>query len=330
MCGRAKTLVSDLRLDKPTQPAGCPSLGPRVDNKEVRKTEGSRAFLSVFILCAKSVAVIFENDLMLWSSQIEDACDHLSKNKECEGDVILVAAARLAKIVVSAAEVSRRASDDHNTARHAMMAIDPLILALNNFKSSLPVEILQHWLIIGLTQTAQVAIYDLALLTKPTDELSLSHLAFEPRRIEYFMELLETSKACREHAWNGGVIGLTAPSMLVFSYCIKTLYRFASLKGIPDWIPPIVQSSFDIVQCLERFAEIAEEANTEFKAKTGEDTLFAAAAETLRGMAPNWKLPTSEHDDAMGSTVDGWNDGFGDMGVMDFASDFWMPSVFNL
>lgn len=68
----------------------------------------------------------------------------------------------------------------------------------------------------------------------------------------------------------------------------------------------------------------------EFKAKTGEDTLFAAAAETLRGMAPNWKLPTSEHDDAMGSTVDGWNDGFGDMGVMDFASDFWMPSVFNL
>lgn len=85
---------------------------------------------------------------MLWSSQIEDACDHLSKNKECEGDVILVAAARLAKIVVSAAEVSRRASDDHNTARHAMMAIDPLILALNNFKSSLPIEILQHCKII--------------------------------------------------------------------------------------------------------------------------------------------------------------------------------------
>ncbi|KAI4942277.1 hypothetical protein J4E91_010251 [Alternaria rosae] len=330
MCGLAKTLVSDLRLDKPAQPTGCPSLGPRVDNKEIRKCEGSRALLSVFILCANSVAIIFEYDLTHWSSQMEDACDSLSADAECEGDVILVAAAHLTKIAVSAAEVSRRASDDHNTARHAMMAIDPLILSLNNFKKSLPVEQLQHWVIIGLIQTAQVVIYDLALLKTPTDELPLSHLAFEPRRIEYFMELLETSKTCREHALTGGIIGLTAPSMLVFSYCIKILYRFSSLKGIPDWIPPIVQSSFDIVQCLERFAEIAEQANTEFKAQTGEDSLFAAAAETLRAMAPNWKLPTSGHDDAMGSTANGWNGGFGDVGVMDFSSDFWMPSVFNL
>ena len=143
------------------------------------------------------------------------------------------------------------------------------------------------------------------------------------------MELLETSKACREHAWNGGVIGLTAPSMLVFSYCIKTLYRFASLKGIPDWIPSIVQSSFDIVQCLERFAEIAEQANMEFKAKTGEDTLFAAAAETLRAMAPNWKLPTTEHNDDMGNTADGWSGGLGDFGALDFSGDFWLPNAFN-
>lgn len=91
-----------------------------------------------------SVAIIFEYDLMHWSSQMEEACDSLSVDAECEGDVILVAAARLTKIAVSAAEVSRRASDDHNTTKHAMMAIDPLILSLNNFKKSLPVEQLQH------------------------------------------------------------------------------------------------------------------------------------------------------------------------------------------
>jgi hypothetical protein len=53
MCGLAKTLVTDLRLDKPAQPTGCPSLGPGVDDKEVRKSEGSRVFLAVFTLCAK-------------------------------------------------------------------------------------------------------------------------------------------------------------------------------------------------------------------------------------------------------------------------------------
>jgi hypothetical protein len=53
MCNLAKTVVSDLRLDKPAQPTGCPSLGPHVDNKEVRTNEGSRALLAVFILCAK-------------------------------------------------------------------------------------------------------------------------------------------------------------------------------------------------------------------------------------------------------------------------------------
>jgi hypothetical protein len=79
---------------------------------------------------------------------MDDACDSLSAGKECEEDGILAATARLAKIAISAAEVSRRASDDPSTARHAMMAIDPLILALSNFQRSLSAECLQHCKII--------------------------------------------------------------------------------------------------------------------------------------------------------------------------------------
>jgi hypothetical protein len=144
------------------------------------------------------------------------------------------------------------------------------------------------------------------------------------------MELLETCKACRDHASYGDVMSLTAPSMLVFSYCMKTLYRFSSLKGIPDWIPAAVQSTVDIAQCLERFAEIAEQTNAKHKDETGEDTLFASAAVTLRAAAPNWKLPTTEQEDAMGNPADVWNGGIGDMGLMDFSNDFWMPNAFNL
>jgi hypothetical protein len=33
----------------------------------------------------------------------------------------------------------------------------------------------------------------------------------------------------------------------------------------------------------------------------------------------------------MDSAADGWNSGLiGDIGMMDFSSDFWMPSAFNL
>ncbi|KAL1798980.1 hypothetical protein ACET3X_003017 [Alternaria dauci] len=330
MCGLAKTVVSDLRLDKPAQPTGCPSLGPRVDNKELRTNEGSRALLAVFILCA-NVSIIFEYDLMLWSSQMEDACDVLNKDRESKEDGILVASARLAKIAISAAEVSRRAADDPSTARHAVIAIDPLILALGNFQKSLASECLQHWLIIGLVQTTQVAIYDLALLGLSTAEMAASHLAFESKRIEYLMELLRTCEACRDHALTGDVMSITAPSMLIWSYCCKVLYRLASIKEVPGWDPTIVQSTVDIVQCLEQLADIAERANAEYKAQTGEETLFAAAAETLRAIAPNWKLPTSEHDNVVDSAAEGWNVAIvGDMGMLDFSSDLWMPSAFNL
>jgi hypothetical protein len=81
---------------------------------------------------------------MLWSSQMEDACDCLSKGRESQEDGILAASARLAKIAISAAEVSRRASGDPSTARYAMIAIDPLTLALSNFQRSLAPECLQH------------------------------------------------------------------------------------------------------------------------------------------------------------------------------------------
>jgi hypothetical protein len=79
---------------------------------------------------------------------MEDACDSLSAGRECEGDGILSATARLAKIAMSAAEISRGASDDLSKARHAMMAIDPLVLALNNYQRSLTPECLQHCKII--------------------------------------------------------------------------------------------------------------------------------------------------------------------------------------
>jgi hypothetical protein len=81
---------------------------------------------------------------MLWSPQMEEACDSLIKSKESEGDEILIITARLARIAIKAVEVYRRASEDPPTRQYAMMAIEPLKLSLSNLKSATSPVYLQH------------------------------------------------------------------------------------------------------------------------------------------------------------------------------------------
>jgi hypothetical protein len=75
---------------------------------------------------------------------MEEACEALTKSQEYEGDEILVSAARLARIAINAAEVSRRAFDDPTTAKHALMAIEPMKLGLSILKSTIMPGYLQH------------------------------------------------------------------------------------------------------------------------------------------------------------------------------------------
>ena len=91
-----------------------------------------------------SVSTTFRYDLMLWSSQLEEACDSLLQSEETESDQVLVAAARLARIAVGATEVARRASEDPSTSRHAIMAIEPLKMSVATLKISLSPVHLQH------------------------------------------------------------------------------------------------------------------------------------------------------------------------------------------
>jgi hypothetical protein len=81
---------------------------------------------------------------MSWSPQMEEACEVLAKSQEYEGDEILVTAARLARIAINAAEVSRRVSDNPTTAKHALLVIEPLKLSLGTLKSTITPGHLHH------------------------------------------------------------------------------------------------------------------------------------------------------------------------------------------
>jgi hypothetical protein len=127
------------------------------------------------------------------------------------------------------------------------------------------------------------------------------------------------------------MINLTMPSALIFSYCTKTLHRLSTLQD-PDWDNTIVSGMVDVVRLLERCAEKAERCNEILKAETGEDSVFAAAAKTLRDMAPTWRVFTVQDPDMVNgdAATEGW---IGteelDLQMMDFTDDFWLNGPLN-
>src|SRR5690242_486743 len=83
-------------------------------------------------------------DAMRWSSQLESACSTLSAHSEVEGDQVLVALARLAKVALEAGDIYRQVTDDSDTTVHPEFSIAPLKCSLNQTKNMLNPEQLQH------------------------------------------------------------------------------------------------------------------------------------------------------------------------------------------
>jgi hypothetical protein len=121
--------------------------------------------------------------------------------------------------------------------------------------------------------------------------------------------------------------------MLIFPYCIKVIYKLSTIVDVAGWDLATVKATVDIVQCLEKAADIAERANSKFKEETGDESVFAVAAETLRATAPSWSVPSSDaNNEVVGdlAAAVGWNCGIsGDVSLLDFSDDFWLSGTFN-
>jgi hypothetical protein len=91
-----------------------------------------------------SISTTMKYDAMRWSSQLESACSILQAHSEAEGDQILVALARLAKVALEAGDIYRQVSDDPDTTIHPAFSIAPLKCSLNQTKQTLTPEQLQH------------------------------------------------------------------------------------------------------------------------------------------------------------------------------------------
>lgn len=79
---------------------------------------------------------------MPWSPQLEQDCSQLATGAETEGDQLLVAMARISRICLQAADVSRHLNE--NNGAHAALHIAPLLLSLDQLSSTFSRDVSQH------------------------------------------------------------------------------------------------------------------------------------------------------------------------------------------
>ncbi len=79
---------------------------------------------------------------MQWSPQLEQDCSQLVMSAEAEGDELLVAMARICRVCLQVADMSRHLSENNGT--HATPHIAPLLLSLDQLNGMFPSELSQN------------------------------------------------------------------------------------------------------------------------------------------------------------------------------------------
>lgn len=175
---------------------------------------------------------------------------------------------------------------------------------------------------------AETAIYELALLQPPTP--LMRYCDHNLKRIEYLTGLLQACKGCTEHFLAFDLSHITAPMMIMFSYSVKLCYCLLTLQ-INGWDTAMARMTLDPATCFERAIEHCEQTNDALKSETGEDSIFKQAAETMRGTAPQWRVPVERHDPTPG--LDAFTTGTDfdliDFPSLEFSEDFWLNNACN-
>ena len=85
-----------------------------------------------------------KHEYMLWSPQIEEDCANLLSEGETDGDAILVAMARISRVLIQIAELNRHMYDHPESTRHTSLHIPLLKSSLEQVKSTLSEQQEQH------------------------------------------------------------------------------------------------------------------------------------------------------------------------------------------
>jgi hypothetical protein len=180
--------------------------------------------------------------------------------------------------------------------------------------------------VIGYLYSAEISIYKLAIARSSNHSIQPSTNP-DHKRTTYLLECLQSCKTCTECfiSLDTDLIYSTMAWKLLFAYCAKVVYKLSRLQD-ESWDPSIVRDTVDVIGLLEQCAAVSDHCNAKLKEETGEDSVFALAAKTLRETAPQWVTPQVPRS----PSVTEWSGGDAlDLPLAYFPDEFWLSGLFN-
>ncbi|KAI0598795.1 hypothetical protein F4775DRAFT_552976 [Biscogniauxia sp. FL1348] len=290
MMNIAITLVTDLRLDRPTQDSPSKEencfksyVYPKVSVSVVRTNEERRATLACYAFCS-NVSMFLKSQSMRWTPHMEDSLRKLATNPECPGDELLVTIVRAHRIIEDVAQVTWRSIDQDNLSSSLppssrpppMMYVRALRHNVQVIKNELPESIAENRVALSYLYATEMIICDMPFWnnnpwvsssaaaassstprrSNPNPNPSTPHRTVNLSRLEAYHATLQASRACMDNFLSlepATYVGFSFPLVTHFFRSTQVLYRLL-LTEDPDWDRAAVAGSIDLMAAIERGA----------------------------------------------------------------------------
>ncbi|KAI3316888.1 hypothetical protein HD806DRAFT_401951 [Xylariaceae sp. AK1471] len=318
----AMSIVSDLRLDKPSQEDNPKDTmcfkSPdfiRVIQSTVRTMEERRATLACYVFCSSGSAFL-RCQSMRWTSHMEDSLKLLAANPECEGDQILVLMVRIRRLMQSISQTQEKwisECDGYGSLKPpAGIYVKYFRQCLQLIKDQLPEPLKDNLIATSLILSAEMIITDMPFSNcicwgqmpewhpdAPTRSGAQSQARYtDPGRVEAIFATLQTSKAYFEHFLTFSLpdfLSLSFPVLLNFFRASQILYRLRLLDD-PGWDRSVVSNSIDLLAAIDlianRYAQLPGLYGflTETDSQGNEVTNFyVKCSKTFHSTLPMWR-----------------------------------------
>ncbi|KAI1499760.1 hypothetical protein F5X99DRAFT_430360 [Biscogniauxia marginata] len=292
MMNIAITLVTDLRLDRPTQDNPSKEencfksyVYPKVSLSVVRTNEERRATIACYAFCS-NVSMFLKSQSMRWTPHMEDSLRKLAMNPECPGDELLVTIVKAHRIIEDVAQVTWRSIDQDgmnglspSSRPPPMLYVKSLRQNLQVIKDDLPESLVGDKIAMSYLYATEMIICDMPFwnnnpwISAPPrrnsgggngGSSSGHRTTISLSRLEAYHATLQASRACMDNFLGlapAAYVGLSFPLVMHFFRSTQILYRLL-LTEDPDWGDrAAVAAELDLMAAIERgaarFARVA-------------------------------------------------------------------------
>ncbi|KAL7624951.1 hypothetical protein AAE478_004165 [Parahypoxylon ruwenzoriense] len=309
--GLALSVVTDLRLDKPPQENFYKDLHcfkpsypySKVGCSSGRSNEERRALLGCFIYCS-TISNFLRNQTMRWTAHMEDSLQKLSADPECLNDEILVAMVKSHKILEDVAHITWRSADPPGqlmSSRALPVAYGKALRAnLEAMKRDLSPVLLEHKVVIGYINAADLAIADMSLwninpwFSSGPPKTANTSGSVDIGKIDAYYGSLQASKAGLENYLSFPLtdyVGFSFAHTIQLGRAAQTLYRLMVVDD-PEWDRTIAKNSIDLMAAMEQIADNFMRVSAVCGVDTSDSPecsdYYSKAANAFRGTIPTW------------------------------------------